>query len=125
MPATAGDVAAQLKLVRPSRGQLLDPELNIRLGGRYLADLLIRARGIKQFALAGYNAGERSVARWRLQNGDGDLAAWVEEIPVQETRGYVKRVLRSYNTYKLLYGPDDVARTVAPPPQPAAKARPG
>ncbi len=32
------------------------------------------------------------------------LDAWVEEIPIAETRGYVKRVLRSYNTYQLLYG---------------------
>jgi soluble lytic murein transglycosylase len=28
----------------------------------------------------------------------------VEEVPIAETRGYIKRVLRSYNTYQLLYG---------------------
>jgi len=114
MPATAAEVAGKLKVKRPSQAQLLEPELNIRLGARYLSDLLIRARGIKQFALAGYNAGESAVARWRRENGDEDLAAWVEQIPLQETRGYVKRVLRSYNTYKLLYAPADVARTVTP-----------
>jgi soluble lytic murein transglycosylase len=121
MPSTAAQVAAQLKLKHPTQAALLEADLNITLGGRYLADLLIRAKGIKQFALAGYNAGEGSVARWRRDNGDADLAEWVEQIPVQETRGYVKRVLRSYNTYKLLYAPADVARTVAPPPKPAPK----
>lgn len=114
MPPTAAEVAAQLKLKRPSQAQLLEPELNIRLGARYLSNLLLRAHGVKQFALAGYNAGESAVRRWRRENGDEDLAAWVEQIPLQETRGYVKRVLRSYNTYKLLYAPADVARTVAP-----------
>lgn len=114
MPPTAAEVAGKLKLKRPSQAQLLEPDLNIRLGARYLADLLLRAQGVKQFALAGYNAGESAVARWRRENGDEDLAAWVEQIPLQETRGYVKRVLRSYNTYKLLYAPQDVARTVAP-----------
>jgi len=31
------------------------------------------------------------------------LDEWIEEIPISETRGYVKRVLRTYNTYRLLY----------------------
>lgn len=114
MPATAAGVAMQLKLKRPTQAELLTPEPNIRLGARYLADLVIRMEGVKPFALASYNAGEAAVGRWRRENGDGDLAAWVEQIPLQETRGYVKRVLRSYNTYKLLYAPGEHARTVAP-----------
>jgi soluble lytic murein transglycosylase len=122
MPATAAEVAAQLKLKRPTTAALFEPELNLKLGGRYLADLLIRARGTKQFAVAAYNAGEGSVGRWRKENGDADLAEWVEQIPVQETRAYVKRVLRSYNTYKLLYSPGELPRTVGPPPKPAPKA---
>ena len=35
--------------------------------------------------------------------GDDDLDAFVEEIPVEETRHYVKRVLQSFNIYQLLY----------------------
>lgn len=116
MPATAAGVAMQLKLKQPKQAQLLEPELNIQLGARYLSDLVIRMKGVKPFALASYNAGESAVARWRRENGDDDLAAWVEQVPLQETRGYVKRVLRSYNTYKLLYAPGEFARTVAPLP---------
>jgi soluble lytic murein transglycosylase len=73
-------------------------------------------KGVKPFALASYNAGESAVARWRRENGDQDLPGWVEQVPLQETRGYVKRVLRSYNTYKLLYAPGELAKTVAPLP---------
>jgi soluble lytic murein transglycosylase len=36
-------------------------------------------------------------------NGQEDLDAFVEEIPVEETRHYVKRVLQSFNIYQLLY----------------------
>jgi soluble lytic murein transglycosylase len=121
MPATAAGVAMQLKLKQPKQAQLLEPELNIQLGARYLSDLVIRLKGVKPFALASYNAGESAVARWRRENGDEDLAAWVELVPLQETRGYVKRVLRSYNTYKLLYAPGEFAKSVAPIPVPAKK----
>lgn len=124
MPATAAEVAAQLKLPRPSKAMLLEPDLNIRLGGRYLADLLRRARGTTQFALAGYNAGAGAVSRWRQQLGDEDLAAWVEQIPISETRGYVRRVLRSYAAYKLLYNPAGVPRTVLQLSQAAPPKRP-
>lgn len=116
MPATAAGVAMQLKLKQPRQAQLLEPELNIQLGARYLSDLVIRLKGVKPFALASYNAGESAVRRWRRENGDADLPSWVEQVPLQETRGYVKRVLRSYNTYKLLYAPGETAKSVVPPP---------
>lgn len=126
MPATAAGVAMQLKLKQPRQAQLLEPELNIQLGARYLSDLVIRLKGVKPFALASYNAGESAVARWRRENGDEDLPGWVEQVPLQETRGYVKRVLRSYNTYKLLYAPGELAKTVAPiPPRPLAPPKSG
>lgn len=122
MPYTAAEVAAQLKLPRPSTAALLEPELNVKLGARYLSDLLIRFEGVKPFAIASYNAGPGAVGRWRRELPTDDLAAWVEQIPLQETRNYVKRVLRSYNTYKLLYSPDDVARTVTPAEKKPKKA---
>lgn len=81
------------------------------------------AKGVKQYALGAYNAGEGSVGRWRRAAPDVPLDVWVETICSKETRGYVKRVLRSYNTYKLLYAPNEVPRTVAPATR--ATAKPG
>ena len=97
--------------------------VRVQLTRPTIADLLIRAKGIKQYALAGYNAGEGSVAKWKREDPDATLDEWVENIPVQETRGYVKRVLRSYNTYKLLYAPGVPPQTVGAPP--ARKPKPG
>ncbi len=108
MPTTAWDVAARLKLPRPTQEQLLDPDLNIRIGATYLSGLVQQFKGIKQYAVASYNAGPGAVNRWRAERPDAEIDEWVEEIPLTETRGYVKRVLRSYNTYKLLYGAPEV-----------------
>jgi len=121
MPATAAEVAAQLKLGRPTTAALLEPELNIQLGSRYLTGLISRMKGVKPFALGSYNAGESAVNRWRRDNGDADVATWVENIPLQETRNYVKRVLRSYVTYKLLSGANEGGQSVAPVPKPTVK----
>lgn len=104
MLPTAREVARRLDLPRPSNGDLMVPGLNIRLGAVHLGDLLRRFGGSAPLALAAYNAGESPVrAWWRARSGMA-LDEFVEEIPIQETRGYVKRVLRSYAAYRLLYG---------------------
>jgi soluble lytic murein transglycosylase len=121
MPPTAAEVAGKLRLKAPSQAALLEPDLNLKLGARYLSDLLTHQKGVVQFALASYNAGEGAVGRWRRDTPGAALDEWVEEIPVQETRGYVKRVLRSYVTYKLLYTPTELARTLIPKPAKAVQ----
>ncbi len=60
--------------------------------------------------------------RWRSDRKGLPLDAWVEEVPIAETRGYIKRVLRSYNTYQLLYGrPAKVPVVKAAQVDPASK----
>ncbi|MFN0062408.1 MAG: transglycosylase SLT domain-containing protein [Myxococcaceae bacterium] len=103
MPSTARSVAAQLRLPRPSAARLLEPDINIRLGAHYLGQLVRRFGGNLYLGIAAYNAGAGQVERWLAARAPEPLDAWVEEIPVAETRGYVKRVLRSYRTYQLLY----------------------
>jgi soluble lytic murein transglycosylase len=104
MLPTAQEVARSLKLGKMTRERLTDASLNIRLGSRYLGDLVRRFEGSIALALAAYNAGGGAVNRWLEQRRGLELDEFVEEIPVEETRGYVKRVLRSYAAYRLLYG---------------------
>ena len=104
MLPTAREVARALRIRAPTAQQLQDPSTNIQLGSAYLARLLQRFDGNVAFALASYNAGEGAVSRWRSSRPESELDRWVEEIPLSETRGYVKRVLRSWNTYRLLGG---------------------
>ncbi|XXF80977.1 transglycosylase SLT domain-containing protein [Myxococcaceae bacterium GXIMD 01537] len=104
MPSTAKATAQQLKLKGFRVDRLLEPDLNIRLGAHHLGTLVKLFNGHTPYAVGSYNAGAGAVNRWRAANPKQPLDAWVEEIPVAETRGYIKRVLRSYNTYQLLYG---------------------
>jgi soluble lytic murein transglycosylase len=104
MVPTAREVARRAKVRPPTRADLMQPSLNVRLGARYLGELVRKFDGSVPLALASYNAGDSAVRSWLRQRCDLTLDEFVEEIPLQETRGYVKRVLRSYSAYRLLYG---------------------
>ena len=102
MPATARMLARKLKLKGYQTASLFDPETNIRIGGAYLGELYARFQH-PALALASYNAGPGAVSGWMKARGTLQLDAWVEEIPLDETRGYVKRCLRSFAAYQYLY----------------------
>ncbi len=121
MVRTAGQTAKRLSLPAPTAHDLTDPRLNIRLGASYLGGLLKQFGGSAPLALAAYNAGEGNARAWWRARGSIPLDEFVEEIPIQETRGYVKRVLRSYAAYRMLYGRDGerpvrLVQQLPPPP---------
>jgi soluble lytic murein transglycosylase len=102
MPDTAERVARALPLPGFTSDALFDPRTNVRLGADYLASLLRQFSGRTSAAVGSYNAGPHVVVRW-LPEGGGEDDEWVEEIPYEETRAYVKRVLRSAEAYRVLY----------------------
>jgi soluble lytic murein transglycosylase len=105
MLPTAQAQARRLRLGRTlTAADLQDGPLNIRLGAAHLGEVLGRFGGSAPLAIAAYNVGEAAVKGWLRERGRMPLDEFVEEMPVQETRGYVKRVLRSYAAYRLLYG---------------------
>ncbi len=104
MPATAREVAASLKIGSVGEQTLLQPAENVRLGAAYLGQLIKRFGGNTAYAVAAYNAGPAAVERWHKALPQADIDEWVEHITFDETRDYVKKVLGSYNAYKLLYG---------------------
>jgi soluble lytic murein transglycosylase len=82
---------------------LFDPERNIALGVRFLADMLTRFHGEIPLAVAAYNAGPGAVERWRGERPSDPMVVFIESIPYAETRRYVKRVLRNYAEYRRRY----------------------
>jgi soluble lytic murein transglycosylase len=104
MPATAQTVARKLGVAHVTRDDLFDQEINIRVGVRYLEQLLQQYGGNVIYAVAAYNAGPPAVAGWIMEHGEKEPDEFVELIPYQETRQYVKRVLRSYREYFRLAG---------------------
>ncbi|MEO5656471.1 MAG: transglycosylase SLT domain-containing protein [Nitrospiria bacterium] len=105
MPDTGRRMARAAGLTDFTVDQLLTSEVNITLGVRYLAGLLERFAGNEAYAVAAYNAGPEAVIKWIESGRPRAIEEFIEEIPFVETRGYVKRVLRSKWRYETLYGP--------------------
>ena len=80
------------------------PAVNIPLGARYLAYVQRRINCQWSLVPAGYNAGGGALRRWLNDRGDLDLDLFVETIPYEEARWYLKRVNSSWITYRTLYG---------------------
>jgi soluble lytic murein transglycosylase len=102
MPATAQTVARKYGAVPPTRDDLFDHETNIRIGTRYVGQLLEQYGGNLIHAVAAYNAGPAALSNWLAKHGNRESDEFVELIPYQETRQYVKRVLRTYREYHRL-----------------------
>jgi len=92
LPATGQQMARQLGVSWRGTTTLLDPQTNIQLGSRYLAQQSERFQGSALLATAAYNAGPTPVKRWLAERGALPADVFVETIPYRETRDYVARV---------------------------------
>ena len=96
MPGTAKQLARKTV----SNRYLLNAKNNIKLGTKYLRNLLDRHDGNQVLATAAYNAGPYRVKSW-LKDADSLPAdVWIETIPFKETREYVKSVLAYQQIYQ-------------------------
>jgi soluble lytic murein transglycosylase len=82
--------------------QLLDPEMNIRLGTRYLRQTLEKFGGVQEYALAAYNAGDSRVVDWQASGPYDGIDEFVESIPFTQTRDYVQSILRNIEIYRAI-----------------------
>jgi soluble lytic murein transglycosylase len=103
MPATGTSLARELGISGFRTGRLTEPELNLRMGTRYLATMLGRYGGRTGDALVAYNAGPTRMARWRSFPEHGDPELFAERIPFTETRDYVRIVQANAAIYRALY----------------------
>jgi peptidoglycan lytic transglycosylase len=103
MPRTARSTARRLKMGRPKTSKILQPKTNIRLGTAYLRVVLDELWQNKVLATAAYNAGPSRVRSWLTKKAvPADL--WIATVPLEETRGYLKRVLAYMVIYEQLLG---------------------
>lgn len=103
MPDTAIHVAAKNKVSLPSKYHLYIPEKNIELGTTYLKYLKDKWHQNPIVTTASYNAGPGRAKQW-LPKQPIDADIWVENIPFEETRNYVKNVISSTSIYQNLLG---------------------
>lgn len=99
IPPTAKKLAKAEGLKAFTPKLLYNPYVNIRLGIRYLKDLLAEYENDPMYVLANYNAGPKPAKRWQAAGKELPWDLRAEEISYWETRDYVKRVLGNYWVY--------------------------
>jgi len=98
MPPTAKWVAKQLNRPDYRPSQIADASLNTQFGAFYFKYWLERLDRMQPLAAAAYNAGPGRAQAWRAAT-PLEGAVWVETIPFNETRDYVKKVLANAMVY--------------------------
>lgn len=110
LPSSGKTLAREEGIAHFQTFQLLNPNLNIRLGTRYLRELLDKFGGVQEYALAAYNAGDNRVTDWKAAGPYSGIDEFVESIPFTQTREYVEAILRNEEIYREI---DEYARTHA------------
>ena len=103
-PSAGKSLARQEGLTNFQTYQLLNPEINIRLGTRYLKQLIDRFGGVQEYALGAYNAGESRIVDWQSAGPYHGIDEFVESIPFTQTRDYVQAILRNEEIYRGIDG---------------------
>ncbi len=113
IPATANEVAQDLRIKNFDSDQMYHPIVNIKFGTYYLAKVIRQFGGNVSVGLAAYNAGPQRLKRFFEARPEVENAAllsqedpwsdlWIEELPWLETNLYVKSILRNRVIYQAL-----------------------
>ncbi|MFC2614851.1 MAG: flagellar assembly lytic transglycosylase [Treponema sp.] len=114
MPATAADIAKKLKIADYS---LTDPEINIRFGAYYLAEMIRRSDNRIMPACFAYNAGISRVRGWQKKAQGLPEDLFLESLEYAETRDYGRKLLSAATVYGVLYyseEPEDIVLSFFP-----------
>jgi soluble lytic murein transglycosylase len=115
LPGAARDTAKRWSMPTPTPEDLKKPHINVPLGSAHLREATDDFGGRVIFALCAYNAGPRPLRKW-LPNEPRDAEIWIENIPYNETRTYVQRILWNMVVYRwrATGEPQTVATHLAP-----------
>ncbi|MFN7349817.1 MAG: transglycosylase SLT domain-containing protein [Dolichospermum sp.] len=105
MPSTAAWIAPQMN-ADIKKINLENANDNIMLGTWYLDYTHRQYNNNSMLAIASYNAGPGNVAKWLQTIPKRDPDEFVEEIPFDETKNYVRQVFGNYWNYLRLYNPE-------------------
>lgn len=100
IPSTAKTIAGELGVAGYA---YTDPAMSIRFGTHYFAKMMSEFNSVP-LSLAAYNAGPVRVRRWLRNDPDSELDLFIELIPYDETRNYVKSILGRREIYRFLTG---------------------
>jgi soluble lytic murein transglycosylase len=103
IPATANDVASELKLTTFNQDDLYDAGTAILFGSQYLSSLFKQFPDQPDAVAAAYNGGADNMARWRARSRSEEPDRYVAEIGYAQSKDYVYRVMTNFWNYQRLY----------------------
>ena len=99
IPSTARQIARKSKTSYRNFRDLYRPSKNIFLGTAYLKELLNYYNNNFLFSVSSYNAGSTPVKKWKEDMKNHTALEFIDSIPYEETRVYVRLVIRNYIFY--------------------------
>ncbi len=98
IPPLAKQLARKHKVEYKGAEDLFNPQINIKIGSFELSEQVKKQKDQYALVAAAYNAGPGAVSRWLKQRfrPKFDIVDFIEEIPYDETRLYVKIIARNY-----------------------------
>ncbi len=102
MPATARELAAKNGLPW-TQNMLADPAVNVRLGTTYFRQVFSMFNENLELSLAGYNGGPYRIKRLWQESGNAEIDRFLENLGLEESKTYVKRILVLSDSYRQLY----------------------
>lgn len=100
MPNTASVVSKMDRIPYNDQKQLFFSQKNINIGVAYLQQLTKRFSNHPVLVAAAYNAGPKQVVYWLRNHPPKEIDLWIETLPWQETRNYLKNVMAFYVVYQ-------------------------
>lgn len=102
LPSVARQLAQKNGVPYQEAGDLFKPEINIPLGAFELKALMKRYNDQFILAVSGYNASDSAIRGWIKTRFREDPVEFIEEVPYEETRAYIKLTMRNYVFYRRL-----------------------
>lgn len=100
IPEKASELSAKYDIPYNDYNDLYDPEINLEMGTALLKELREKFDGKFAQSVAAYNASEDVIRVWERERFNGNYFEFIEMIPYEETRNYIKLVFRNFITYK-------------------------
>lgn len=104
IPEKAIELSRKYDIPYNDYNDLYDPEINLEMGTALLKELREKFDGKFAQSVAAYNASEEAIRVWERERFNGNYFEFIEMIPYEETRNYIKLVFRNFITYKRITG---------------------
>lgn len=106
VPGLAKQLSRKFEVPYKKSEDLYDPFINIQIGSYELMEQVKRQNGQLAYVAAAYNAGPNALSGWLKNRNREDILEFIEEIPYDETRTYIKLIARNKAFYERISNRD-------------------